>query len=61
MGTNLRKPEISFVMRDLAERGWINEREEKKPGKGRLYKIYSFKTGFLEIIAHLEERNNNSE
>ncbi len=31
--TGLRQPEVSITMRDLIERGWINEREEKKPGK----------------------------
>jgi len=33
---------------------WINEREEKKPGIGRPFKIYSLKVGFKEIIAELE-------
>jgi predicted transcriptional regulator len=56
MGTDLRQPEISIAMRDLTERGWINEREEKKPGKGRPYKIYSLKVGFNDIIAQLEKQ-----
>jgi predicted transcriptional regulator len=55
MGTDLRQPEISIAMRDLTERGWINEREEKKPGKGRPYKIYSLKVGFNDIISQLEK------
>jgi predicted transcriptional regulator len=42
----LRQPEVSMAMRRLKERDWINEREEKKPGKGRPYKIYSLKVGF---------------
>jgi predicted transcriptional regulator len=33
--TRLRKPEVSVGMRQLKERDWINEREEKKPGKGK--------------------------
>jgi predicted transcriptional regulator len=41
-------------MRQLKDRDWINEREEKKPGKGRPYKIYSLKVGFNKIIAQLE-------
>jgi len=53
-GTGLRQPEVSIVMRQLKERDWINERDEKKPGKGRPYKIYSLKIGFNKIIAQLE-------
>jgi predicted transcriptional regulator len=54
--TDLRQPEVSIAMKDLTERSWINEREEKKPGKGRPYKIYSLKVGFNDIIAHLEKQ-----
>ena len=52
----LRQPEVSIVMRQLKERDWINERDEKKPGKGRPYKIYTLKVGFNDIIAHLERQ-----
>jgi predicted transcriptional regulator len=52
--TGLRQPEVSIVMRQLKERDWINERDEKKPGKGRPYKIYSLKIGFNKIITQLE-------
>jgi predicted transcriptional regulator len=54
--TGLRQPEVSIVMRNLKERDWISEREEKKPGKGRLFKIYSLKTSFKEIIAYFEKQ-----
>lgn len=54
--TRLRQPEVSIAMRQLKERDWVNEREEKKPGKGRPYKIYTFKVGFNDIIAHLERQ-----
>ena len=47
-------PEVSIVMRLLKEREWINERDEKKTGKGRPYKIYSLKVGFNDIIAQFE-------
>jgi predicted transcriptional regulator len=56
----LRQPEVSIVMRDLKERGWINEREEKKPGKGRPYKVYLLKVGFNEIVAELEKQQRRS-
>jgi predicted transcriptional regulator len=37
-----------------------NEREEKKPGKGRPHKIYSLKVGFNEIIAQLEKQQKKA-
>jgi len=37
--TGLRQPEVSIVMRQLKEHDWIKEREEKKPGKGKPFKI----------------------
>lgn len=52
----LRQPEVSIVMRELKQRDWINEREEKKLGKGRPYKIYSLKIGFNDIIDQLEKQ-----
>ena len=55
-GTGLRQPEVSIVMKQLEQYDWINEREEKKPGKGRPYKIYSLKVGFNGIIDHLEKQ-----
>ncbi len=56
----LRQPEVSIAMRDLEEREWISEREEKKPGKGRPYKIYSLKVGFNKIIAELEKQQKKA-
>lgn len=52
----LRQPEVSIAMKELENRDWINEREEKKPGKGRPYKIYSLKVGFDEIVDELERQ-----
>jgi predicted transcriptional regulator len=54
MGSDLRQPEVSIAMRELEELGWIGEREEKKPGKGRPYKIYKLETSIESIIEHLE-------
>lgn len=56
----LRQPEVSIAMKQLKERGWISERDEKKPGKGRPNKIYSLKVDFGEIIAQLEKRQRTS-
>jgi predicted transcriptional regulator len=59
-GTGLRQPEVSIVMRQLKEHNWINEREEKKTGKGRPYKIYKLKVGFNNIIAQLEKQQRKA-
>jgi len=56
MGSDLRQPEVSIAMRELEELGWISEREEKKPGKGRPYKIYKLKTSIDSIIEYLENQ-----
>ena len=59
-GAGLHQPEVSIAMRQLKERGWITEREEKKPGKGRPYKIYSLKVRFNNIIAQLEKQQKKA-
>ncbi len=59
-GVGLRQPEISIAMRELKERDWIKERDKKKTGKGRPYKIYSLKVGFDEIIAQLEKQQKKA-
>ena len=56
MGTNLRQPKVSIAAKQLAELDWINEREEKKQGKGRPFKVYSLKVGFKDIITQLEKQ-----
>jgi len=56
----LRQPEVSIAMRQLKDRGWIDERDEKKVGKGRPNKIYSLKVNFGEIINQLEKQQRTS-
>jgi len=58
--TGLRQPEVSIAMKELDQFDWIDEREEKKTGKGRPYKIYSLKVGFKDIIAHLENEQKKA-
>jgi predicted transcriptional regulator len=60
-GSGLRQPEVSIAMRQLQERDWINEREDKKPGKGRPFKIYSLKVGFNKIISQLETERKKAD
>ncbi len=59
-GANLRQPEVSIATKQLMERDWITEREEKKPGKGRPFKIYSLKIGFNDIVAQLENKQKTA-
>jgi len=56
----LRQPEVSIAMRELKERDWVDEREEKKPGKGRPFKIYTLKVGFNDIVAQLEKEQKKA-
>jgi predicted transcriptional regulator len=56
-GTGLRQPEVSIAMRELKPLDWVDENEEKKPGKGRPNKVYSLKVGFKDIIAHIEKQH----
>ena len=56
----LRQPEVSIAMRELKERDWVDEREEKKPGKGRPFKIYTLKVGFGDIVAQLEKEQKKA-
>ncbi len=53
----LRQPEVSIAMKQLKEYDWINEQEEKKPGKGRPYKVYSLKVNFSDIITQIESKH----
>jgi predicted transcriptional regulator len=53
----LHQPEVSIAMKQLKERDWINEREKKKTGKGRPYKIYSLKVSFNDIISQIEKQH----
>ncbi|MCX9011557.1 MAG: transcriptional regulator protein [Candidatus Methanoperedens sp.] len=59
-GARMRQPEVSIAMKELKQHGWINEREEKKTGKGRPYKIYSLKVGFSDIISQLESQKKKA-
>ncbi len=47
-------------MKELNERGWINEREEKKLGKERPNKVYSLKIGFDRIVDELEKQQKKA-
>ncbi|MCX9085892.1 MAG: transcriptional regulator protein [Candidatus Methanoperedens sp.] len=58
--TGLRQPEVSIAMRQLDSFDWIEEDEEKKPGKGRPNKVYSLKVRFKDIIAHIEKEQKKT-
>ena len=58
--SNLRQPEVSNAIKQLKKQDWINERVEKKIGKGRPTKVYSLKVEFNDIINQLKEQKNKS-
>ena len=54
--SGLRQPEVSVAMRPLRERGWIQERSEKKTNeKGRPLKYYRLTVPFMHIVETFEE------
>jgi predicted transcriptional regulator len=55
MGAGLRQPEVSIAMRELRDKGWIDEWEKKKEGKGRPLKCYKLAIRLNDIIDFLEE------
>lgn len=55
--SGLRQPEVSIAMRPLRERGWIEERSEKKnTDKGRPVKYYKLVVPFDEIVKTFESK-----
>lgn len=56
-GSDLRQPEVSIAMREIRRLDWIEERDEKNPGKGRPYRIYKLNRTLPEIVQHLESEN----
>ena len=54
--SGLRQPEVSVAMRPLKDRGWVDERSEKKnKGKGRPVKYYQLTVPFPQIIQALKK------
>ncbi len=61
--TGLRQPEVSVAMRPLCERGWVDERNEKRTKcRGRPAKYYRLCCTLSEIVGTYEKeilkRNN---
>lgn len=62
IGSDLRQPEVSIAMREIRKLDWIVERDEKNPGKGRPYRIYTLNKSLPEIVDYLEmEKSKESE
>lgn len=54
-GTKLRQPEVSIVMQQLQEKGWIEKRDLRKKGKGRPVHIYKLTSPIKNIIKNFEQ------
>ena len=64
--SGMRQPEVSVAMRPLRDRGWIEERNEKKNSdKGRPVKYYKLIVPLREIIetfeAEIQQKNKEME
>jgi predicted transcriptional regulator len=59
-GVNLHQPEVSIAVKQLKEKNWITEREERKIGKGRPIKVFSLKVGFNDIVNQLEKQHEKA-
>ena len=57
IGSNLRQPEVSIAMREIRRLGWVAERDERNPGKGRPYRIYKLNCSLPDILQYLESEN----
>ena len=53
-GAKLRQPEVSLIMNELSQRGWITKREQKNKGKGRPLYAYKSTKNLSEIIKEVE-------
>jgi len=51
---NLRQPEVSKSLQGLRENGWINEKNAKRTGKGRPYRLYSLSCSLDKLLADYE-------
>ena len=57
IGSDLRQPEVSIAMREIRRLGWVAERDERNPGKGRPYRIYKLNRSLPDIVQYLESEN----
>ncbi len=64
----IKQPDVSRALKELNERGWINEKktlqlQKKNPiyYHTKLYNVYSLKISFTEIIAKIEQEKVTSE
>lgn len=58
-GTDLRQPEVSMAVKQLADKGWIKERNNHSENKGRPEKNYSLAVPVEKIIAAIEKAKKN--
>ena len=54
-GTDLRQPEVSLVMKDLVQRGWVLFRTDTALCKGRPVRFYRLAIPFEKVLLAIEE------
>ena len=55
----LRQPEVSVILRDFCNRGWVDYEKVKKPGKGRPLHKYYLKASKEDIVNQLKKEFEN--
>jgi predicted transcriptional regulator len=58
-GTDMRQPEISLVMKNLTNQGWIKDSERAPESKGRPTKVYKLAKPISVIIDSIEKEKKN--
>jgi predicted transcriptional regulator len=51
---DLRQSEVSIVIKRLKNKGWIQSKSIKKPGKGRPTQLYKLRFSLKRIIKEIE-------
>jgi predicted transcriptional regulator len=54
LGADMRQPEVSTAVKELASLGWIKERKIPSENKGRMIRKFSLSVPVKEIIATIE-------
>lgn len=56
IAADLRQPQVSLIMKELRELGWVKERELQRSGKGRPMKSYKLMVELKAIISDVIQR-----
>ena len=52
----LKQSEVSVILKELRDRGWVTSRSMKKGGKGRPTQIHKLRVSLKRIVKDVEEK-----